>query len=159
MLNCVVVFVSNATVQAQCIRLIGALAFGNDYVRRRMGEQGIMKSLVAALENHKDDETVQLHICTAITNLTHNSFENRSRYGLFDSNKRISTYFNYVHRFMELNGFEYILNSMDRFKLSSKYQRQACWAILTLSGSDDISKTIANAGADTAIINAMLQHR
>lgn len=72
-------FSSSATVQGHCMRLIGALAFGNDRFRRKAGEQGIMTAIVHALELHDEDETIMLHVSTAITNLTHNSFENRSR--------------------------------------------------------------------------------
>lgn len=61
------------------MRLIGALAFGNDRFRRKAGEQGVMGLITQALEEHAEDETVLLHTSTAITNLTHNSMENRSR--------------------------------------------------------------------------------
>ena len=70
----------STVVQGHCMRLIGALAFGNDRFRRKSGERGIMSSIAKALEQHSDDETVVLHTLTAITNLTHNSLENRSRY-------------------------------------------------------------------------------
>jgi uncharacterized membrane protein len=66
-------------VQAHCIRLIAALAFGNDRFRRKSGERGVMLCLVRAMENHPSEEVVQLHVCTALTNLAHNSLENRSR--------------------------------------------------------------------------------
>jgi len=69
----------SAVAQGHCMRLVGALAFGNDRYRRKAGEKGIMSSVTAALENHGDDETVLLHVSTAITNLTHNSMENRMR--------------------------------------------------------------------------------
>jgi hypothetical protein len=72
-------FAESAVVQGHCMRLIGALAFGNDRFRRKAGEQGVMTAIVRALERHGDDETVMLHVSTAITNLTHNSLENRSR--------------------------------------------------------------------------------
>jgi hypothetical protein len=72
-------FPDSAVVQGHCMRLIGALAFGNDRFRRKAGEQGIMAAITRALEQHAEDETVMLHVCTAITNLTHNSLENRSR--------------------------------------------------------------------------------
>jgi hypothetical protein len=73
-------FADSAVVQGHCMRLIGALAFGNDRFRRKSGERGIMTAITRALEKHADDETVLLHVFTAITNLTHNSMENRSRY-------------------------------------------------------------------------------
>ena len=69
----------SSVAQAHCMRLVGALAFGNDRYRRKAGERGIMTSVAAALENHSEDETVLLHVTTAITNLTHNSMENRMR--------------------------------------------------------------------------------
>ena len=70
---------TSSVVQGHCMRLVGALAFGNDRYRRKAGEKGIMASVTAALENHSEDETVLLHVSTAITNLTHNSMENRMR--------------------------------------------------------------------------------
>jgi hypothetical protein len=48
---------------------------------------------------------------------------------------------------------------MVRFKESAKLQRQACWAVLSLCGTDEISRTIALRGGDSAILNAMLFHR
>ncbi|KAJ1442991.1 armadillo-type protein [Ochromonadaceae sp. CCMP2298] len=127
-------------VQAHCIRLIAALAFGNDRFRRKSGERGVMLCLVRAMENHPSEEMVQLHVCTALTNLAHNSLENRSR-------------------FVELGGVEVLIGVMVRFKESAKVQRQSCWAVLTLCGSDDISRMIAKQGGDSAIMNAMLTHR
>jgi len=72
----------SSVAQSHCMRLVGALAFGNDRYRRKAGERGIMASVAAALENHSEDENVLLHVTTAITNLTHNSMENRMRYHL-----------------------------------------------------------------------------
>lgn len=69
----------SSVVQSHCMRLVGALAFGNDRYRRKAGERGIMTCVAAALEHHSEDETVLLHVTTAITNLTHNSMENRMR--------------------------------------------------------------------------------
>ncbi len=70
---------TSSVVQGHAMRLVGALAFGNDRYRRKAGEKGIMTAIVAALEAHAEDETVLLHTSTAITNLTHNSMENRMR--------------------------------------------------------------------------------
>lgn len=80
LLELINMFADSAVVQGHCMRLIGALAFGNDRFRRKSGERGIMTAITRALEKHADDETVLLHVFTAITNLTHNSMENRSRY-------------------------------------------------------------------------------
>ena len=109
-------FAHVSVVQSNCIRLVGTLAFGNDLFRRKMGEKGVMQCLVNAMTVHGGDETVQLHVCTTITNLSHNSLENRSR-------------------FFEQGGVEVLVQLMGAFQQSPKYQRQACWAILTLSGS------------------------
>lgn len=51
-------------------------------VRRRAGERGVLKNIVVAMEEHSDDEALLLHACTALTNLLHNSMENRSRWTL-----------------------------------------------------------------------------
>ena len=48
---------------------------------------------------------------------------------------------------------------MVRYKESAKLQRQACWAVLSLCGTDEISRTVAQHGGDSAILNAMLYHR
>lgn len=72
-------FPDASMVQAQCLRVLGALSFGNDVIRRRMGERGIFKKIVAAIDNHMSEESVLLHALTAITNLTHNSIDNRFR--------------------------------------------------------------------------------
>ena len=130
----------SSVVQGHSMRLIGALAFGNDRFRRKVGEKGIMKCITDALQLHPDDETVLLHVSTAITNLTHNSMENRSR-------------------FVELNGVDLFISMIIRFKESAKLQRQACWAILSLCGTDEISRSIAQRGGDSAIMNSMLLHR
>lgn len=75
-----------------------------------LGEKGIIKQLVATLNGALcEDETVQLHVCTAITNLAHNSLENRSR-------------------FFEASGATHLVASMATFGDSAKYQRQASWS-------------------------------
>mmetsp|Transcript_37952 Transcript_37952/g.65546 ORF Transcript_37952/g.65546 Transcript_37952/m.65546 type:complete len:638 (-) Transcript_37952:139-2052(-) len=130
----------SSVAQSHCMRLVGALAFGNDRYRRKAGERGIMTSVAAALENHSEDENVLLHVTTAITNLTHNSMENRMR-------------------FVEIGGVELLISMMVRYKESAKLQRQACWAVLSLCGTDEISRTVAQYGGDSAILNAMLYHR
>ena len=79
LLDLLVRFSHDPVVQSHCIRLLGAFAFGNDLFRRRAGEKGGMRCLVTAMDIHCMDESVQMHICTAITNFTHNSLENRSR--------------------------------------------------------------------------------
>lgn len=76
-------YADSAVVQGHGMRLVGALAFGNDRYRRKAGEKGVMTVIAKALEAHSEDETVLLHVSTAITNLTHNSMENRSRYSVF----------------------------------------------------------------------------
>lgn len=140
LLEILVKFSHDATVQSHCIRLLGAFAFGNDLFRRRTGEKGVMRCLMNAMDIHSYDEGVQLHICTSITNLTHNSLENRSR-------------------FLESGGVTLFVEIMDRFQDSAKYQRQACWAILTLCGSDEACKSVVASGGDSAVVNSMLRHR
>jgi hypothetical protein len=38
---------------------------------------------------------------------------------------------------------------------SVKVQRQACWALLTLAGSDDISRVIVGQDGDAQLMKAM----
>ena len=99
-----------------------------------------MKCIIQAMELYSDDESLLLHCCTAITNLVHNSIDNRSR-------------------FLDAAGVDVLVASMDRHKENSKFQRQACWALLTVAGSDDASRMIIQGGAVSAIINAMVYHR
>ena len=99
-----------------------------------------MQCLLNAMDLHATDETVQLHVCTTITNLTHNSLENRSR-------------------FHEQGGVEALISLMEKYIESAKFQRQACWAVLTLSGSDEICIKIDQCGGASAMVKSMLQHR
>jgi len=48
---------------------------------------------------------------------------------------------------------------MDRQKENAKFQRQACWAFLTVAGSDEASRMIIQGGGISGIINAMVYHR
>ena len=69
------------------------------------------------MQRHGDeDESVLLHACTALTNLMHNSLENRSR-------------------FLEHAGVDLLVRMMDAHKASATIQRQICWTILTLAGT------------------------
>ena len=129
-----------ASVQAQCMRLIGCLAYENDFVRRRVGERGGLGKIVRAMDAHTDDETVQLHASTMLTNLMHNSSDNRSR-------------------FIEASGVEVLVSVMERLSKSAKVQRQCCWTLLTLAGSDDVSRAAVSFGAASAIVSAMISHR
>ena len=49
-------------------------------MRRYLGEQGVIPIIIKTIENYEDDPVLQLHSCTTLTNLFHNSLENRSRY-------------------------------------------------------------------------------
>ncbi len=67
--------------------------------------------------------------------------------------------FTYTLRFVEIGGVELLISMMVRYKEYAKLQRQACWAVLSLCGTDEISRTVAQHGGDSAILNAMLFHR
>jgi hypothetical protein len=54
---------------------------------------------------------------------------------------------------------EILVTQMDRHRLSSKIQRQACWTILTLSGSDETARDIVGRGGISAVFNALTNHR
>jgi hypothetical protein len=122
------------------LQLIGALAYGSDAVRRRVGERGVMQAIAAALKDFFAEDLVVLHALTALTNLSHNSPDNR-------------------HRFLEAAGMAALSAVMDQHIQSPKVQRQGCWAILTLAGSDDTGTLVAQAGGGTLVVNAMLSHR
>jgi Armadillo/beta-catenin-like repeat len=137
---CLKSFPDSGIVQSQCLRLLGALSFGSDLVRRRTGEKGIMRLVCHSMENHSETESILLHATTAITNLTHNSIDNRSR-------------------FLEAGGVDLLIGLMDQYKHSAKFQRQATWALLTLCGTDEVSRQVANHGGASAVLNAMMAHR
>jgi hypothetical protein len=48
---------------------------------------------------------------------------------------------------------------MERHLQSAKLQRQACWALLTVAGSDEIAREIAEFPVATAIVTALVTHR
>lgn len=127
-------------VQGQMLQLLGSLSYGSDAVRRRTGERGVLVCIKQALDAFGQNESVVLHALTALTNLSHNSPDNR-------------------HRFIEAQGMESLSATMEIHIGSSKVQRQGCWALLTLAGSDDTGKLVAQAGGGTVVINAMLSHR
>lgn len=62
-------------------------------------------------------------------------------------------------RFYEAGGVPVLLGAMEQFRGSVKYQRQACWAVLTLAASDDISRQMVTMGVGTHLLTAMLEHR
>lgn len=100
-----------------------------------------MRKIAIAMQNHSDDESVTLHACTALTNLAHNNADNRAR-------------------FLEASGVEAILGAMEiHLESSPKIQRQACWAILTLAGSDEASREIVAAGGAEKIMKSMVLHK
>ena len=86
------------------------------------------------------DETVQLHACTALTNFLHNNVDNR-------------------FRFIEDAGVDILVAAMELYQDSVNIQRRACWALLTLVGTDEISRLVANGGAVSAVVKAMITHR
>ena len=133
-------FPKSAITQAQCLRGLAAFCFGNDVIRRHCGERGLMKRIVIALETHSDDDSVVHHACTALTNLTHNNVDNRMR-------------------FQEAGGVEALVYAIGQhWKDSVKITRQACWAILTLAGTDAVSVEIVENGGAKIISEAMIYH-
>ncbi|CAE7564562.1 aarA, partial [Symbiodinium microadriaticum] len=134
-------FPQSNTVQSHCLRALAALVFGNDVIRRHCGEKGCMRRVAIAMQNHSADGSVVIHACTALTNLAHNNADNRARY-------------------LEANGVQVLLTAMEaHFASSPKIQRQACWALLTLAGSDDASRSIVAAGGAEKIKKAMIIHK
>eukprot|EP00603_Paraphysomonas_imperforata_P008089 CAMPEP_0114425158 /NCGR_PEP_ID=MMETSP0103-20121206/7086_1 /TAXON_ID=37642 ORGANISM="Paraphysomonas imperforata, Strain PA2" /NCGR_SAMPLE_ID=MMETSP0103 /ASSEMBLY_ACC=CAM_ASM_000201 /LENGTH=1121 /DNA_ID=CAMNT_0001593975 /DNA_START=46 /DNA_END=3411 /DNA_ORIENTATION=- len=133
-------FPKSGITQAQCLRGLAAFCFGNDMIRRYCGESGVMKRIVIALETHSDDPSVVHHACTALTNLTHNNVDNRMR-------------------FQEAGGVEAVVYAIGQhWKDSVKITRQACWAMLTLAGTDAISIDIVEHGGAKIIAEAMIYH-
>lgn len=139
-IQCMKQYKLSVIVHAQALRLMAALAYGNDKLRRRAGEEGIMALIVASMETFATDETVQLYAFTAVTNLTHNSFENRMR-------------------FIEAKGIEAIVAIMDLHLVSEKIQKQACWAVLTLAAEDKVSADMVTKGIPAALANALVSHK
>ena len=53
-----------------------------------------------------------------------------------------------------------LITCMDVHTASSpKLLRQACWAVLTLAGSDDVARVIVNMGGNRSVTTAMMNHR
>jgi hypothetical protein len=100
-----------------------------------------MRRIAIALQIHAEDESVVMHACTALTNLAHNNSDNRAR-------------------FLEAGGVEALLAAMEsHLETSPKIQRQACWALLTLAGSDDASRAIVAAGGADKMMRSMVKHK
>jgi hypothetical protein len=121
------------------MRFIGIFTFGNDYFRRKMGEKQIMNFITLNFKNFPTDEMVLLHNTMALTNLTHGSKENRSR-------------------FAETGGIPILIKLMHQHLANPKLQCQFCWALLTLSGSDEIALEISEQKGDLVAIQSVLSH-
>jgi hypothetical protein len=88
------------------------------------------------------DEKVLLHCLTSVTNLTHNSQDNR-------------------HRFIDAGGVDVLTDVMEASLTNPKVQRQGCWALLTLAGSDETARLVASGGGSRTLmtlVKALLQH-
>lgn len=48
---------------------------------------------------------------------------------------------------------------MDRYQQSAKLQRQACWAVLTVAGSDEIARAVSEFPIGAAVVAALVTHR
>lgn len=65
---------------------------------------------------------------------------------------------NHALRYLEANGTEPLLAVMAiHLQTSVKVQRQACWALLTLAGSDEIARVIVGQGGSDHLMKAMVQ--
>lgn len=120
--------------QSQIIRLLGALTYKNDISRRKYGELGIMSVLCDIIQQSKDaqdsqqssgleNDRIQLltYVFTLLTNLCHNSYENRCR-------------------FMEADGTYTLSSTMEVYlQVSTVVLRQILCFLVTLAGNDDIS--------------------
>ena len=101
----------------------------------RLGEKGAVTCLIDAMKNHPDDESVQLHVCTTLTNLAHNSLENRSRFVscymfiemVLINLPTVLCMYGAFQRFIEADGVSNFLKVMTAFDDSAKFQRQASW--------------------------------
>jgi hypothetical protein len=193
---------SSALVQTQTLRTLGALVFGSDLVRRHCGEKGALRRVVIALQLHSHDEQVVLQACTALTNLCHNSHDNRGRSLSFPSLLLPPLFLSLSldlslpsppspyptlpslslpspplpsvslpsspvplpsrvplpvpGRYLEANWTEPLQAVMSiHLQSSVKVQRQACWALLTLAGSDEVARVIVGQGGDSQLMRAM----
>lgn len=132
-----------ALAKGQAVQLLGVVAFGCDLVRRRAGENGALALIVKVMEFHGAfDEKNLLHCLTTVTNLTHNNQDNR-------------------HRFIDAGGLEVLSDCMEAHIGSAKVQRQGCWALLTLAGSDETARLVAQGGGSRTLmtlVSALLTH-
>lgn len=132
-----------ALAKGQAVQLLGVVAFGSDLIRRRAGENGALALIAKVMEYHGvEDEKNLLHCLTTTTNLTHNNQDNR-------------------HRFIDAGGLEILSDCMEVHLRSAKVQRQGCWALLTLAGSDETARLVAQGGGSRTLmtlVSALLTH-
>jgi hypothetical protein len=65
----------------------------------------------------------------------------------------------HADRFYECGGLPTLIRAMATHLSSGKIQCQACWALLTLAGSDEVARGIAASQGHIAVINALQAHR
>lgn len=133
-------FVEVSVVQAQCLRAIATMCFGNETMKRHCGEKDAIARILQGMAAHISDESVQQYGCTALTNLCHNSRDNRSR-------------------FTECAGSKVIIDCLDFWASKSpNILKQACWAVLTLAATDEIARTLSTEGVGSKIVDGMIRH-
>lgn len=79
LLHCMRRFEGSLTLQTHVLRLLGALVYGNEKVRRRLGEEGLMALLPRTMARFEHDRTLLQYALVAVTNLAHSSLENSMR--------------------------------------------------------------------------------
>lgn len=154
--------------QAQSLRILGALSFQHDLFRRKVGERGAVYFVLQALQRHyitpdTTSENVVLYACSALTNLCHASPENRAR-------------------FYEYHGYESVLTVMQHFlgtgstggkgstdvdgkkhrhvPQSARVLCQCCYVLLTVAAGTDpiLARSIIAHNGDAIVLRALQKY-
>ena len=58
-----------------------------------------------------------------------------------------------------MDGVSNLIDTLRHHRSSVKLQRQGCWALLTIAGSDEGARAVAESGGIQAVMNAMMDYK
>lgn len=118
------------------ISVLGNLAFSNPDNRARIS-QICLDDVLRSMSSYRSNADLQCHGMLALTNLAHEN----------DPNKRLIS---------SRGGVSTVLDAMESHLGEEKVQRQACWALLTISADTVAAQRAAADGAVGAVGAAMV---
>jgi hypothetical protein len=89
---------------------------------------------------HQPYEQLQYHTLIALTNLTYNSLENRSRC-------------------LEAHGIEALFGLYEHYKASERIVEKICWVLRTLIIEDDLCKHMIDIGGVSSLTSIMITNK